>query len=124
MKPTQMFKVLPTDINFRAFSKLNRMRCESPYGFNHMLSDWSLADWMVAFFGEAGEAANILKKLHRYRDGIPGNKESIGELREKFKKELADAFCYLDLLAQAGDIDLSQAVVDKFNEVNQRIEAF
>lgn len=123
-KPTQMFKALPTDVNFRVFSELNRLRSESPHGFNHPLSSWSLSDWMVAFFGEVGEAANVLKKLNRYRDGIPGNNESIEELREKFKKELADAFCYLDLLAQAGDVDLSQAVVDKFNEVNQRIEAF
>lgn len=60
-------------MNMRDFSVFNRRRCEAPNGFNHKMSDWSTSDWMTATLGELGEAANIVKKLNRVRDGIPGN---------------------------------------------------
>lgn len=85
----------------KQFSQRNRARCESPKGFNHKLDSWSGSDWMVALLGELGEAANILKKLNRVRDGIPGNKATPDQLREQFADELADAYVYLDLLCQA-----------------------
>lgn len=86
-------------MTFDDFSAANRLRCE--HGFKHQLSDWSLSDWFTAVMGELGEAANIAKKLNRVRDGIPGNKQSEPELREQLKREVADTFIYLDLLAQA-----------------------
>jgi len=58
------------------FSERNRRRCESEKGFNHTLDSWSLSDWMVATVGELGEEANIVKKLNRVRDGIPGDRET------------------------------------------------
>ena len=108
-------------ITFKDFSLFNRRRCESPKGFNHTLESWSLSDWMTATLGELGEAANILKKMNRARDGIPGNSESIEELRAAFAEELADAFTYLDLLAQAAGVDLEAEAIRKFNIVSERI---
>jgi hypothetical protein len=43
-------------MTFSEFSAINRLRCESPTGFNHALSSWSLSDWMTAMVGEVGEA--------------------------------------------------------------------
>lgn len=103
------------------FSVANRKRCESPHGFNHKLSDWSLSDWMTATLGELGEAANIAKKLNRVRDGIPGNRESESELRAALADEIADTFIYLDLLCQSQGIDLEQAVRSKFHRTSQKI---
>lgn len=103
------------------FSERNRRRCEAPDGFNHQLSSWSLSDWMVATMGELGEAANILKKLNRVRDGIPGNKESEEELRQAFAHELADTAIYLDLLAQAAGYDLEKIREIKFNLTSKKI---
>jgi NTP pyrophosphatase (non-canonical NTP hydrolase) len=60
-------------MDLNTFSVNNRERCESPQGFNHQLTDWSLSDWMTALTGEVGEAANIVKKLNRIRDNIAGN---------------------------------------------------
>jgi NTP pyrophosphatase (non-canonical NTP hydrolase) len=94
----------------KQFSERNRRRCEAPNGFNHKLDSWSGSDWMIAVFGELGEAANVLKKLNRVRDGIPGNKDTPEQLREKFANEVADAYVYLDLLCQARGIDLESAV--------------
>jgi len=108
-------------VDFREFSANNRKRCEAHDGFNHKLSDWSLSDWFTALTGELGEAANIVKKLNRYRDDIPGNEESYIELKSKLNDEIADIFCYLDLTAQAAEIDLESAVISKFNKTSERI---
>src|SRR3546814_12024410 len=87
------------DINMRQFSKENRARCTAPNGFNQPLESWSLSDWMTATLGELGEAANVLKKLNRVRDGLRGNKETPEELQEMFADEIEDAYISLDLLA-------------------------
>jgi NTP pyrophosphatase (non-canonical NTP hydrolase) len=68
-----------------------------------------------------GEAANIAKKLNRVRDGITGNKETETELREKLRSEIADAFMYLDLLAQSQGFSLEEAVVETFNKKSDQI---
>ena len=90
----------------KTFSERNLERCQSKSGFNHALSSWTLSDWMTATTGEVGEAANIIKKLNRVRDGIPGNKETEQELRDALADEIADVAIYLDLLAQAAGFDL------------------
>jgi NTP pyrophosphatase (non-canonical NTP hydrolase) len=108
-------------MDMHAFSAVNRQRCEHPTGFNHRLDSWSLSDWMTATMGELGEAANIVKKLNRVRDGIPGNKVSPEELRSRLASELADTFIYLDLLAQAAGIRLEDAVKKVFNAKSEEL---
>ncbi len=103
------------------FSKTNLLRCESPEGFNHKIGDWSLSDWMVAVTGELGEAANIVKKLNRVRDDIPGNVETREQLKNKLSDEIADAYIYLDLFCQRAGIDLTQAIFDKFEKTSKKI---
>ena len=68
-------------------------------------------------------AANVIKKLNRIRDGLPGNKAGVTEesLRTDLAKELADCQIYLDLLASAIGVDLGEATCEKFNEVSERL---
>ena len=101
-------------MTFKEFSTMNRRRCEASNGFNHKLSDWSLSDWMTELVGEVGEAANVLKKLNRIRDGIPGNKASEEELRAQFRRELGDVFVYLDLMCQAAGFFVADAALEVF----------
>jgi NTP pyrophosphatase (non-canonical NTP hydrolase) len=108
-------------LTFHDFAVINRRRCESPRGFNHKLSDWSLSDWFTATLGELGEAANIAKKLNRVRDGIPGNAETLEELRAALQDEVADVFIYLDLLAQSQGFTLEEAVRAKFQKTSAKI---
>lgn len=108
-------------MNMREFSKANLARCTSPEGFDHQLSDWSLSDWMTALVGEIGEAANVVKKLNRVRDGIPGNDKTPVDLQSDLADELADAFIYLDLVFQAAGIDLPEAVSRKFELTSKKI---
>lgn len=102
-------------ISFAAFARANRERCESTKGFNHKLSDWTSSDWMTALVGEVGEAANIVKKLNRYRDNIPGNKQTRETLAAELRKELGDVFVYLDLMAQSLGFRIEDAATEVFN---------
>lgn len=108
-------------MSFEQFSAINRQRCESADGFNHPLNSWTTSDWFVAAMGELGEAANVAKKLNRYRDGIPGNKEQADALREKLRRELGDTFVYLDLLAQSLGLNIGAAAVEVFNAKSEEI---
>src|SRR5947209_8016969 len=108
-------------LSFEDFRASNFERCESPKGFNHPLTGWSLSDWMTATLGELGEAANIVKKLNRVRDGVPGNKETEADLRAKLKREVGDTFVYLDLMAQAAGFTIEEAAREVFNSKSNEI---
>lgn len=77
-------------------------------------SDWSLTDWMTAVAGEVGEAANIIKKIRR-------GDFSLEEAKEPLSEELADAVCYIAILAFRADIDLGKAIIRKFNAVSAKV---
>ncbi len=77
-------------------------------------SDWSPAQWLQAAVGELGEYANVRKKYER------GDLNQ-AEFYELAAKELADVITYLDILAFQLDIDLGEAVRNKFNEVSERV---
>ena len=100
------------------FSKLrqtNIQRCEQD--FNHPLNSWSNSDWGLATCGEAGEAANVAKKMNRFRDGLKKfDDEKVEILRGKLASEMADTLIYLDRWAASQGIDLEQALIDTFNK--------
>ena len=93
---------------FDAFHEENVKRCEKMF---HSVDEWSESDWGNALAGEVGELCNMIKKRRRGED-IPV---------EELAKEMADVFCYLDLLSEKLDIDLYEAIVNKFNEVSKKI---
>lgn len=92
--------------------KVNEKR--SVEGFQVELKDWSLPTWGNAVAGEVGEMCNIIKKANR-GDTLPNFKEDLG-------KEIADVIIYLDLLAAREGISIENAIVQKFNEVSDRVK--
>ena len=50
---------------------------------------------------------------------MPGN--NFSPTKKDIADKVADVFTYLDLLAESLDIDLSKAVIEKFNEVSERV---
>ncbi len=106
-------------LHIRSFSAVNLQRCLRwhPKGIN----SWSASDWITALIGEFGEAANIVKKLNRVRDGLVGNTKSEAELRIELAEELADIFIYLDLLATSEGIDLEVEIINKFNKTSEKV---
>lgn len=65
--------------------------------------------------GEAGEAANEVKKLVREEIGIQGSRTTVTKLGD----ELADVIICVDLIAARYDIDLIEAITRKFNETSR-----
>lgn len=77
-------------------------------------SDWPLDAWTNALSGEAGEAANIAKKVRR-------GDLSLEEARPMLAKELADVLIYADLTALQLGIGLDELLMEKFNETSRTI---
>ena len=82
---------------------------------------WTGADWSNEMCGEAGEAANVVKKLRRVETVGPGAGDpDEATLRSNLADELADTVTYADLLAAKYGIDLGEVVRAKFNKVSSR----
>lgn len=118
------------DLTLAKIAEQNRARCVRWHGDGTGASEyeaWGGADWSNAMCGEAGEAANVVKKMRRHetrRQGgphapLPYNTADWEHLRSALADELADVVLYLDLLADHYDIDLEQAVREKFNRVSE-----
>lgn len=107
---------------FDYVTKINTARCKEWHGSEWPEVDpWNLADWSNAMLGEAGEAANIVKKLRRAETGLNSKTQrSNSDLIAKLGEELADTFFYLDLLATRAGIYLPRTLVTKFNAVSNR----
>lgn len=84
--------------------------------------DWTGADWSNAMCGEAGEAANVVKKIRRRETATVGSLDPalFETLQQQLADELADTLIYADLLAAHYGIDLAAAVMRKFNAVSDR----
>lgn len=112
------------DLSFATLRAANVTRCRRwhPGFLSESGDEWTGADWSNAMCGEAGEAANVVKKLRRYECDVPGSPDdpSPCRLHEMLAEELADVVTYCDLLAAHYGIDLGAAVVGKFNRVSIR----
>lgn len=112
------------EMTFAEVTAVNRERCGRWHpGFPND-DDWSGADWSNAMCGEAGELANVVKKLRRVECGYPSNplkpEQDETWLRAALADEAADVYLYLDLLCVKYGVDLPAAIVRKFNAVSER----
>lgn len=111
---------MTTLLNFDALRKVNATRC----GRWHppKSTPWTAADWSNAMCGEAGEAANKVKKYRRWetgtkRQGDPPPAKILAAIAE----EIADTVIYADLLALFLKIDLAAAIKKKFNRTSKKM---
>ena len=82
---------------------------------------WTGADWSNAMCGEAGEAANVVKKLRRIDAKLQGAVDpERAVLVDMLADEVGDVFAYLDLLAAYYGINLGEAAARKFNKISER----
>ncbi len=101
-------------LDFKKLREVNYKRCETSF---HPVDGWSEADWACAAAGEMGEICDAIKKRRRGWDKPGISAPSVSDVGD----EIADTICYLDLLAAKMNIDLSEAVRRKFNEVSVRV---
>ena len=94
-------------LTFARFHETNVSRSKADV--KHSLK-WSPMEWGCALSGEVGELCNYLKKMSR------------GDIIKKkaLAHEIADIMTYLSLLADNLDIDMEDAIVEKFNIVSKR----
>lgn len=113
---------MTSSLDLAALRTTNTLRCTRWHG--PTTEPWSLADWSNAMCGEAGEAANVVKKIRRLETGTDrhgyADDEKVAALREALGDELADTVIYADLVAANAGIDLAAAIVRKFNAVSER----
>jgi NTP pyrophosphatase (non-canonical NTP hydrolase) len=109
-------------LTFEKFRRVNKKRCEK-YFFP--IQDWSETDWACALAGEVGELCNFIKKRLRARTAktLLPNIPSQEALAAEAKKEIGDVLGYLDLIATRMGFRLEDCVVDKFNEVSDRVNS-
>lgn len=67
--------------------------------------------------GEVGEALNVVKKLERFRLGVPGSRDTLHHLGQ----ELADVVICAYLTASVAGLDLDEAIRDKFNDTTEKM---
>lgn len=99
---------------------VNTSRCARWHGPDS--EPWTGADWSNAMCGEAGEAANVVKKIRRIetRTVRSISPMQMQRLVRDLADEIADTIIYADLLANHYGIDLEEAIVSKYNAVSVR----
>lgn len=121
---------MPKKLDLDKFSQINSTRAMRWH--REGLAEWTTLEWAGAMCGEAGEAANIAKKLRRFdlgmqqqavarslRDQVTVD-EQRAELVRLLAGEIAGTFIYLFLLAEREGIDFQAAVIEEFNRVSER----
>ena len=84
-----------------------------------------LTYWTTALAGEVGELCNMIKKMQRVeRGGVDGGSSYTAKdiTKEMLKEEIGGIAIYLDLMASLLDIDLSEAIVDTFNQKSIQLD--
>jgi len=112
-------------LSFDELRKANTDRAdgtlEQGTGLHSMkIDDWSILEWAGAMCGEAGEFANIAKKLRRAQFSGELSRDDYVQKLKDLADEAADVIIYLDLACHHQNIDLGEAVRDKFNRVSEK----
>ena len=94
-------------LTFKKFHDINVARANADSKHSH---SWIPLSWGGALAGEVGELCNYLKKMIR-GDNID---------KECLAHEIVDILMYLRLLSNELNIDMEEAVIEKFNIVSER----
>lgn len=94
-------------LTFRHFHRVNVTRSKADVKHSNY---WTSMEWGCALSGEVGELCNLLKKQKR------GDKIK----KKQLAHEIGDIMTYISLLADNLDIDMEDAIIEKFNIVSKR----
>ena len=110
------------DLTIKAFHEANEARRRGDSG-GGTEATWDLVDWTNELCGEAGELANLAKKVKRARPAKNGKKAdpTLEEAKADLAPEIADVVICASLVAGHLGIDLEKAVREKFNIVSDRM---
>jgi NTP pyrophosphatase (non-canonical NTP hydrolase) len=114
MNLNELKTLLVRHMTFAQFQAMNARRCEQAFKHYKGATEWPIQNWVLAICGEAGEAANLVKKVLR-------GDLSLDHARESLLKELADIMTYCDVAITILGGETGQVINDKFEEVNKRV---
>jgi NTP pyrophosphatase (non-canonical NTP hydrolase) len=102
------------------FQQLNEIRADRW----HKGGDWTLLEWAGAMCGEAGEAANVAKKIKRIQTNLPNLEaglpvEDYGRLERKLAEECADVIIYALIIMSRLNADASSTIAYVFNKKSE-----
>lgn len=106
-------------MNLSEFQKVNTARATKWH--KNGMDDWSLLEWAGAMCGEAGEAANVAKKIKRIENELPNKEAGIDTadlitLKMKLATECADTIIYALLILSQLNVDASDEIRHVFNK--------
>ena len=99
-------------MNLREFSEHNFERYVKTGGQE---KNYSLSFWSNALCGEAGELANLIKKIDR-------GDFTVDDIKHELAHEIGDVLTYLDLLSSILGINTTDALIEKWNIVSERYD--
>lgn len=109
-----------SELTFDHLSEINESRVKRWHPGFPEREGWNGADWSNAMCGEAGEAANVVKKLRRLEENLKGREvETEYVLVSELGDELADVVIYANLLALKYNLDLGTCIEQKFNRTSE-----
>lgn len=108
----------PAPNTFQSFSIISQERNKLWVGAEL----WTVVDWSNAFAGEAGELCNAIKKFRRFEMGMQQAEGpvSMEQAIAGIRKEVGDAYTYLDLLCVYLGLDTFECIREAFNQVSAR----
>lgn len=103
-------------MTINSFVELNARRCYSKEAENSWgnSSKRTVSDWALCIAGETGEMCNEVKKFTLYTNKNP-------ERLNNIISETADIITYCFLLLDHLNVDPEKILMEKFDEVSQRI---
>lgn len=104
-------------MNISEFQKKNELRAIRW----HKGGDWNLLEWAGAMCGEAGECANVAKKIKRLDTDLPNREAGLSNsnrelLMAKMADETADTIIYGIIILSRLGVDASMILADKFDQ--------
>lgn len=101
------------------FQEINEVRAKRWH--HDGKTNWNLLEWAGAMCGEAGEAANIAKKMRRLDMDLPNKEAGISKdnydlLRKQLAKEVADTIIYGLIILSEIEFNSSHVLAEVFNQ--------
>lgn len=101
------------------FQRINAIRAKRWHKDGQ--TKWNLLEWAGAMCGEAGEAANVAKKIRRLDQDLPNLEAGLQNsdallLKMKLANEVADAIIYGLIILSELNVNASEELADVFDK--------
>src|SRR4051812_47154080 len=106
-------------MNLYELQKINEIRAKRWH--NDGKTNWTLLEWAGAMCGEAGEAANVAKKMRRLQQELPNREAGLSvhdypQLQMALARELADTIIYALIIFSEIEVNADVVIAEVFDK--------